>query len=243
MADHRQKTVSLLLVLVFLLFCAVAGWYIGIPIVRLAHDPHAFRLWVDQFGIWGKIIFILMVIFQVLVALVPGEPLELAAGYAFGALVGTILSMIGILIGSWLVFLLVRRFGTRLVSIFFSDREIKRLRFLKDTRKTNALVFLLMVIPGTPKDLLSYFAGLTRLTTAQWLAIVAIARIPSLVTSTVAGAAAGEENYILAAATAMITLLLSITGLLCYRKICRQQNTRSSMQENNNIDQNIDPTA
>lgn len=229
MADNQRKCGSIIAFLLFLFFCAVVGWYIGIPMVRLAKDPQAFRLWVDQFGIWSKVIFIAMVTFQVLVALIPGEPLELAAGYAFGVLEGTILSMAGIIIGSWLVFLLVRYFGIRLVKVFFSDYEIKKLHFLKDTRKTRIIVFLLMLIPGTPKDLLSYFAGLTKLTTSQWLAIVTVARIPSLVTSTITGAAAGEKNYILAIVMAVITLFLGAAGLLYYRKICRLQNEDPSL--------------
>lgn len=225
MSDTQKKCISVAVFFLFLIFCAVVGWYIGVPMVRLAEKPQEFRLWVNQFGIWGKLIFVTMVIFQVLIALIPGEPLELAAGYAFGALEGTILSMMGILIGSWLVFLLVRCFGIKLVSVFFSNREIQKLHFLKDPRKTKIIVFLFMLIPGTPKDLLSYFAGLTKLTTAQWLTIVAVARIPSLVTSTVTGAAAGEKNYGLVAVMVLTTLLFSSVGLLYYRKICREQNS------------------
>ena len=80
-----------------------------------------------------------------------------------------------------------------------------------------------MLVPGTPKDMLSYFAGLTKLTTVQWLAIVAVGRIPSLITSTLTGAAAGEQNYILSGITLAITLIISITGVLYYRWICKQE--------------------
>ena len=96
--------------------------------------------------------------------------------------------------------------------------------FLKNPQKTKVVAFLLMLIPGTPKDFLSYFAGLTKLTTRQWLTIVGIARIPSLITSTTTGAAAGEENYLLAALMFAMTLLLSGAGLLYYRKLCKEQN-------------------
>ncbi len=80
-----------------------------------------------------------------------------------------------------------------------------------------------MMIPGTPKDMLSYFAGLTPLTLKEWLVIVVVARIPSLVTSTISGGAAGEQNYILAAASLAVTLLLSGIGVVYYRKICKDQ--------------------
>ena len=223
MEEKHRKAAWIAAMVIFLVFCAAVTWFVGVPMVRLAEDPDAFQQWVDRFGIWGKLVFVAMVVLQVLVALIPGEPLELAAGYAFGAVEGTLLSMAGILLGSWLVFALVRRFGVKMVEVFFSDREIRRLSFLKNPKKTKVIVFLLMMIPGTPKDLLSYFAGLTKLSAAQWLSIVAVARIPSLVTSTVTGAAAGEERYVLAAIMLVVTLVLSGAGLLYYSRICKEQ--------------------
>lgn len=207
---------------VFLLFCLLSGWFLGVPMVKLAKNPEAFRAWVDTSGIWGRVLFVGMVFLQVIVALIPGEPLELAAGYAFGALEGTLLSMIGILLGSLVIFCTVRRLGPKFVEVFFPEKELKRLSFLKNPKKAKALAFILMTIPGTPKDLLSYFAGLTPLSLRQWLGIVVIARIPSLVTSTVSGGAAGERNYVLAAVMLILTLLMSGAGMLYYRKICKE---------------------
>lgn len=207
---------------VFLLFCLLSGWFLGVPMVKLAKNPEAFRAWVDTSGIWGRVLFVGMVFLQVIVALIPGEPLELAAGYAFGALEGTLLSMIGILLGSLVIFCTVRRLGPKFVEVFFPEKELKRLSFLKNPKKAKALAFILMTIPGTPKDLLSYFAGLTPLSLRQWLGIVVIARIPSLVTSTVSGGAAGERNYVLAVVMLILTLLMSGAGMLYYRKICKE---------------------
>ena len=223
MTDKHRKLLYLAAIFIFVAFTVAVGWYIGIPMVQFAGEPEVFRAWVDRSGIWGKLLFIGMVFLQVIVALIPGEPLELAAGYAFGAVEGTILSMVGILLGSAVIFLLVRRFGTKLVEVFFPQRELKRLAFLKNPKKARTLAFILMTIPGTPKDLLSYFAGLTPLTLKQWLAIVVVARIPSLVTSTISGGAAGEENYLLAGITLAVTVILSGIGIWYYRKICKEQ--------------------
>ena len=223
MTEKYRKGLWILSIAVFLLFCVFAGWYVGVPMVRMARDPQQFQAWVDRSGIWGRLLFVGMVYLQVIVALIPGEPLELAGGYAFGALEGTLLSMAGIVLGSWTIFSLVRRLGPKFVEVFFPEKEMKRLAFLKNPKKAKVLAFILMTIPGTPKDLLSYFAGLTPLTLKQWLSIVVIARIPSLVTSTVSGGAAGEENYLLAGITLAITLALSGAGMLYYRKICKEQ--------------------
>ena len=225
MKNNRKRAIYIISVVIFLGFSLAAGWYIGGPMLRLAGQPEAFRKWVEASGIWGKLLFVGMVFLQVIVALIPGEPLELAAGYAFGAVEGTILSMIGIALGSIVIFLLVRRFGQEFVEIFFPKRELKRLAFLKNPKKVKVLAFILMTIPGTPKDLLSYFAGLTPLTLKQWLKIVLIARIPSLVTSTLSGGAAGERQYLLSALMLGITVLLSGLGILYYRKLCKENGT------------------
>lgn len=223
MTDKHRKMLWVLAIILFVAFCAVVGWFVGVPMVRLAGQPEEFRAWVDSFGIWSRVVFVGMVFLQVLVALIPGEPLELAAGYVFGVVEGSLLAMAGILLGSAVVFALVKRLGPKFVEVFFPEREIKRLSFLKNPKKAKVLAFILMTIPGTPKDLLSYFAGLMPLTLWQWLAIVAISRIPSLLTSTVSGGLAGTENYILSAVVFVITVCLSGIGVLYYRKICREQ--------------------
>lgn len=223
MTEKDRKIVWIIAIVVFLAFMAVVGYFIGVPMVQLAEDPEAFQAWVDSSGVWGKVLFVGMVVLQVLVAFIPGEPVELVAGYAFGFWEGTLLTMAGFIIGSWLVFVLVRRFGVKLVEVFFPSSKIKELGFLKNPKKTKIVAFILMLIPGTPKDFLSYFAGLTQLKTWEWLAIVTVARIPSLITSTITGAAAGGQNYILSAVMFAITLAVSAIGVVYYRKLCKQE--------------------
>ncbi len=223
MTQQHKKWVAVISFLIFILFCGFVGYFIGVPMIRLAKNPEQFQQLVDSYGIWGRLVFVGMVVLQVVVAFIPGEPIELAAGYAFGFVEGSLLTMAGIVIGSWMVFVLVRKFGVKLVEVFFPEEKIRRFSFLKDPKKSETLAFIFMFLPGTPKDFLSYFAGLTPLTTGKWLLIVTIGRIPSLVTSTATGAAAGKGNYVLTAVMVGVMILVTIAGILYYRHICKKQ--------------------
>lgn len=223
MNEKQRKTLSGAAFVIFALVVACVCWFVGRPLVQLAGDPELFREWVDSYGFWGKIAYAGLMALQVVIVLIPGEPLELAGGYAFGALEGTVLALSGFVIGSAAVFALVRRFGVKLVEVFFSQDKIRQMEFLRNPRKTKVIAFIIMMIPGTPKALISYFAGLTRLTMAEWLKIVAIARIPSLIGSTIPGGAAGSENYVLAGVIMGFSLITSAVGVAYYRKICKEQ--------------------
>ena len=224
---HRQKKLAAWCAgMIFILFIGLTAWYIGTPMVRLVSQPQAFRAWVEAHGFGGKLLFVGMVILQVIVAIIPGEPLEIGAGYAFGAVEGTLLCLIGIAIGSTLVFLLVRKFGVPLVEIFFPVEKIRSLRFLQDSRRLNRLTFLLFFIPGTPKDLLCYFVGLTEMKLPVWMAISFFARIPSVVTSTLGGDALGTQSYLRAVIVFAVAAVLSAAGLYLYHRLKNAVATR-----------------
>ena len=219
LTERQQKTIGIAAFIAFLLFCLAVGWFIGRPMVEFVSDPEQFRAWVDGKGLWGELTFIGMVFFQVVIALVPGEPLEIGAGYAFGTLEGTLLCVAGITLGSLLIFWMVRKWGVKFVEIFFSREKIRSLKFLQDEKKRDLLIFIVFFLPGTPKDLLTYFVGLTDIKLSHYLFIVSIARLPSIITSTLGGSALGEERYILAVTVFAITLAISIAGWLIYNRL------------------------
>lgn len=215
----EKKIFKILAFIIFLLFMGFFTWFIGKPIAQFVSDPERFKMWVDDYGILGKLVFVLMVFVQVVVALIPGEPLEMVAGYAFGAVEGTILCIIGITLGSLVVLLLVKRFGMRFVEIFFDSSKIQNLKFLKNEKRRNTFTFLLFFLPGTPKDLLTYFVGLTDMKISHFLFMVSVARLPSIITSTLGGDALGLKKYKLAIIIMIITLALSGAGYLIYSLI------------------------
>ena len=221
--------------LVLVLFLVIF-WFAGRPILELAGDPDRFRTWVAERGWWGQLAFVGMMALQIFVAVIPGEPLELAAGYAFGAWLGMGLCLAGAALGSIVVFLLVRSLGVRVAEAFFPREKILELSFLRDVRRRDVLIFTLFCIPGSPKDLLTYVSGLTNISLARWLLLTTPARIPSIITSTVGGDALGVGNIPFAIAVFAVTLLISAGGILMYRRICRTGAAQEKAEEQTKLD-------
>ena len=139
-SPQRKKRLAWTALVIFVLLTAAVCWF------------------VDGHGLWGRVLYVGMCFLQVVVAIIPGEPLEIAGGYAFGAVWGTVLCLIGLFLGSVVIFALVRRFGQSVVEVFFPPEKLHSLRFLQSSPKRNLLFWIVFTVPGTPKDLLCYFA-------------------------------------------------------------------------------------
>lgn len=216
---RRRRVVSLLSLAGFLVFLIVVAAVFGPKLAEFLSDSNAFRTWMEQQGVWGPISLIGIMALQVVIAIIPGEAVEIGAGYAFGAIPGMLLCLIGAAVGSVIIFGLTKLFGVRLVEAFISREKIHSLKFLQDAKRLNLLLFLLFFIPGTPKDLFTYFIGLTPMKLYTFLVLSSIARIPSVITSTIGGEALGAQNYTFAILVFAATAVISGIGLLLYRKI------------------------
>ena len=223
LSEKQKQWIAGTGIVLFLLLSALVFFYAGKPLIRFVQEPERVRAWVDERGVMAPIAFVGMLILQIVVAVIPGEPLEIAAGYAFGAFEGTVLCLLGAFAGRTVVFLLVRRFGTRAVEVFFPLEKLHTLKFLQNKRRLAFWVFFLFFLPGTPKDALCYLVGLTDLPLKAWLIISAIAPVPSIVTSTIGGNALGMGNYAFAGLVFILTGLISGLGLLIYRRVCAKQ--------------------
>lgn len=222
LTEKQKKMLSAAAIILFILLFAALAWFVGRPMIRFARQPEQFRSWVDGHGALGCAAYAAMVFLQVVVAIIPGEPLEIAGGYAFGAWWGTALCLIGAVLGSAAVFALVRHWGRPLAEVVFPKEKLDKLQFLHSSPKRTALLWLIFTAPGTPKDLLCYFAGLTDMKWRTWLLIATVGRLPSIVTSTVGGGALGDRNYTAAAIAFGVALAAAGVGYLVYRAVCRR---------------------
>lgn len=229
---RRRRTVSILSFCVLLAFIAVVAIVVGKPLIQMLSRPEEFQKWVDSHHIWGRLAFVGMMCLQVVFAIIPGEPMEIGAGYAFGSIEGTLLCLLGAAVGSSIIYLFTKKFGIKLVEAFISREKILSMSFIKNTKKLNLLIFILFFIPGTPKDIFTYFIGLTPMKLHVFLLISSIARIPSVITSTISGDALVSQNYGFAIAIFVITAIISAVGILIYHKIAKKHAAQESLDTN-----------
>ena len=190
-----------------------------------------FEAFIEGYGWWGRFVALGIQILQVFVAIIPGEFVEMGLGLSFGFIEGTIICLAGVGLASALVFTLVKIWGVKLVELFVEKEKIESLRFINSEKKLNTLVFVLFLIPGTPKDLLTYFVPLTKMKLSEFLFISMFARIPSVVSSTIGGDFFGNGKYLEGALLFVATGAISLLGILIYRKILAKYHERKEKKE------------
>ena len=221
--QRRRKwfgAATLLLFAVVLVLLTLFFTKILAPYLRSTAELRAF---LDSYGWKGYLVLMGLQCLQVIVALIPGEVVELGAGYAYGAIKGTVICLAGVAISSALIFLLVKKVGVSLVETFISRDRIHQLRFINSERKLKRVVFLLFFIPGTPKDVLTYFVGLTDMRLPEFLLISLVARIPSVVSSTICGQMLGDKNFLTAGIVYAVTGTIIAFGYYLYTRIVQHR--------------------
>ena len=119
----------------------------------------------------------------------------------------------------------------RILRLFHLEKKLQSMRFLQDREKRNRIIFIFYLVPGTPKDTMTYFAGLTDINFTEFLIISSIARIPAIVSSTICGDFLGANNFKVAAIVFVISALLSIPGAMVYKKISARYNQSHTQEE------------
>ena len=197
------------------LLCVVALAF-GPKLWAFFTDGEAISAWVHAEDPLAPLAMGALVVAQIVIAVLPGEPVELAAGYLFGAWEGTLVCLAGGLAGTLIVTALVRILGMRIVRAFFSTEQLESVAWLQDSGRFELIMLVVFLIPGTPKDVLTYVAGLT---TCPWWRVVLIAtvgRIPSIATSTLTAGFASAGNWHAAGLALLITVVLVGMGKAAY---------------------------
>ena len=138
-----------------------------------------------------------------------GEPVEVLAGMSYGPIGGLFVIFLGAFISSVIIFFAVRKFGRGFLYSFVSKEKIEKLensKLFSNPKKIDSILFILFFIPGTPKDLFVYLAGLLPIKPTKFLLISTFARFPSIISSTIAGSSLVDGNWTMIIVTYAVTL-------------------------------------
>lgn len=230
---QKDKLKYVLAIVLFVSVLIALTVFLTPVITRIISNPQKFREFLDSYGGLSILLFIAFQILQVVIAAIPGEFVQIAGGYVFGSIMGTVYSVIGILIGAAIAFFAARLLGLKALSKLLSEKSIEKFTFLMNTKKSEIIVFLLFLIPGLPKDILVYVAGLSPMKPLRFFVIYIIARMPGLLGSSIIGANIQSQNYIVAISIFVVSCLLFIIGVFTRDKIMKKlKNHHSELSKN-----------
>ncbi len=226
----KKKILKISFIVFMILLCFALTFFVLLPFINLLRTEDGrimIQNKVKSFGIFAPVLYVLMEVTHIVLAFIPGGPVEIIGGVLFGAFWGIILCEIGIFFATVIIYNLVKKFGRPLVDTFVSEDKFKKFKFLHDEKKLELIVFIILMIPGTPKDVISYMTSLTDIKPYRFYIIATIARIPSLTSSAFMGATLGSGKPAVTAVIFVITAAVGIIGIFLNNYITNKRQKKS----------------
>ena len=190
-------------------------------LVRLYHDKQFLKETVVSWGWLAPVVFVLIQALQVVISPIPGEITGPVGGALFGTLWGLVYSSIGLTVGTLICFTVGRKWGEPLVRPWLSERNWNRLNFIVEAEGA-ILCFILYVIPGFPKDIVSYLFGISPIPFWLFALVSTLGRLPGTFMSSYFGAHVAEQQYLYALVIAALVVALCLP-LYYYREQIMQR--------------------
>jgi uncharacterized membrane protein YdjX (TVP38/TMEM64 family) len=175
--------------LVGIILIGLMIWIWISPIGVILRDQNQLLDMVQSWGKWAPLVTIPLHVLQVLTAPIPGTAIDAVNGLLFGPWLGTLYSMVGLMIGSTLAMLLSRKFGRPLMERFVDQTSIERIDRLVE-RRGSLVIFLIFLMPFLPDDAVCFLAGLTPIPILELVLIALIGRLPGVFISNLLGSQA-----------------------------------------------------
>lgn len=207
-----------------LAFFAVIGLigFLAWPTIHEIFEEGGLDLLIQRMHEAGPVgVFILLglQVLQVIVAFIPGEVVQVAAGMLYGPIGGTLVVLLGVVIASSIVFQLVHVLGAPFVRAMVSDSFLDKFREFEKSGKLNVIVFILFLIPGLPKDVFTYIVGLTDMKLGTFLLLSTLGRVPGVFVSSYAASSIMEGDYLTSAIMFGVLAILAVLGIVFRDKI------------------------
>jgi len=182
-------------------------------IVRLYRDKQFLKETVASWGWLAPVVFILIQALQVVIAPIPGEVTGPVGGALFGTTWGLVYSTIGLTAGTLVCFAIGRMWGEPFVRMWLSDHHWNRMNFVIEAEGA-ILCFILYLIPGFPKDIISYLFGISPMPFWVFAVVSTIGRLPGTWIGSYFGAHVAEQRYLYS--LAFIAIVFACTLPLFY---------------------------
>lgn len=230
---RSKRAAQIIALTVFVAVSAAACIYIYRLYTK--NEFGSFEELVKSLGAWGMLFMLFIQTLQVVFAVIPGEAIELLMGALYGTWWGCTVCLAGCVAGTLIIFLLVKWLGSNVIEKFIDSDKFKKLKFLQKPTNRDVFLFILMFIPGTPKDILTYFAPFTGINMWRFLVISTVARIPSIVSSTFVGRSFANGDYVKSIIAFAVVGIVSLAGIILYNKILEKKNSTPA-EENEKSD-------
>ena len=175
MKKFYRRIMLLIMVVIFLLgilFFESTG--IG---QRIISNPESVRHALAGAGFAAPLMFIMIQALHILFPIIPGQFFTILGGFAFGPLFGAIYSLIGVTLGSLIIFYVTRRFGKKPIEHLLNDLELSHFEYIFKKKGIKGIL-ILRFIPLIPYEIFAIGAGLSKIKTKDFLIITILTDIP-----------------------------------------------------------------
>lgn len=185
---RRARRVLLLLAVLAALAVVLLALWRGGWLEKLG-SVEELRALIDRTGAWAGVVYFLLQMMTVILAPIPSNVTMMAGALALGFWEAVFLGVLAVLAGSMIMFSAARRLGRDAVQRFV-DRSVMEKYLPVIEEKQDMFLFLTLLFPFFPDDMLCILAGLTTIPLRRFAAIMALARPWGLVFAALVGSGA-----------------------------------------------------
>lgn len=227
------KIISLIMILIA--FIALIAYFFPLVKNLSTHEGQAdFRDKIQSTGIYGFLILLGLQVAQILLVIIPGEPLEILAGMCYGVIGGTIFTFFSVGLTTTIIYWLVRKFGKKFIYQSFDKKKIDKIensKIFQNPKKIELILAICFAITGIPKDILVYIGGLLPVKPLRFILIATFCRFPSVVSSTIVGKYFSEGNWKVSLMVYGITFAITMLTLGAIRIFDKDKIAEKAIEE------------
>lgn len=202
-----------------LLLLAAVIFYVIIRtgFIEVIRDEEEFRAFLERAGVWMSLVFIALQFLQVVILPIPSTVTVVAGSALFGPLLGSIYSLIGILLGSFTAFAVGRFAGYRVVA-WLVGKETLDTWLKKIKGKDKIFLSAMFVLPVFPDDVLCFVAGLSSMSFGLFALVIVISRILAIFTTSYSVSLIPFDTWWGLLIWALIAVAVVVVFFLLYKK-------------------------